>query len=195
MEARTQRRERPMLFGARPRGCVPNGERLLFRARSRGRVPDGERFPCLTFLFMDPLGRDPLIRSFERHLYAENRSARTITTYLIAVRQADAFLRERGTSLEAATRADLEAFMADLLTRRMAAPPRPTARSSRSSTAGWPRKRRSRPTRWPRSSGLSCLSSRSQSCPRRPLVLQPHLSFASVVVCAPCTGLMAAAPS
>jgi site-specific recombinase XerD len=69
---------------------------------------------------MDPLGRDPLIRSFERHLYAENRSARTVTTYLIAVRQADAFLRERGTSLEEATQADLEAFMADLLSRRMA---------------------------------------------------------------------------
>src|SRR5512132_1547177 len=27
------------------------------------------------------------------------------------------------------------------------------------------------------------------------LVLQPHLSFAAVVVCAPCTGLMASAPS
>ena len=38
---------------------------------------------------------------------------------LIAVRQADTFLRGRGTSLEAATRADLEAFMADLLARRM----------------------------------------------------------------------------
>jgi hypothetical protein len=24
-------------------------------------------------LFMDPLGLDPLLRSFERHLYAENR--------------------------------------------------------------------------------------------------------------------------
>jgi hypothetical protein len=31
------------------------------------------------------------------------------------VRQADAFLRGRGTSLEAATRADLEVFMGDLL--------------------------------------------------------------------------------
>jgi hypothetical protein len=37
---------------------APDGGRSLFRARSRGRVPDGERFPCLTFLFMDPLGRD-----------------------------------------------------------------------------------------------------------------------------------------
>jgi hypothetical protein len=35
----------------------------------------------LTSLFMDPPGRDPLLRSFERHLYAENRSARTVTTY------------------------------------------------------------------------------------------------------------------
>ena len=69
---------------------------------------------------MDPPGPDPLLRSFERHLYAENHSARTVTTYLIAVRQADAFLRGRGTSLEAATRADLEAFLGDLLARRKA---------------------------------------------------------------------------
>jgi hypothetical protein len=41
--------------------CCPGGG-------SAGRVPDGERFLCLTFLFMDPLGPDPLIRSFERRL-------------------------------------------------------------------------------------------------------------------------------
>ena len=65
---------------------------------------------------MDPLGPDPLIRSFERRLYAENRSSRTVTTtYLIAVRQAYSFLRERGSRLEAATRGDLEAFLDDLL--------------------------------------------------------------------------------
>ena len=69
---------------------------------------------------MDPLGPDPLIRSFERHLDAENRSSRTVTGYLVAVRQADTFLRERGTSLEAATRGDLEAFLGDLLSRRKA---------------------------------------------------------------------------
>jgi len=79
-----------------------------------------ERFPYLTFLFMDPPSPDPLIRSFERHLYAENRSTRTVTTYLIAVRQADAFLRQRGARLEAATRGDLEAFLGDLLARRKA---------------------------------------------------------------------------
>jgi site-specific recombinase XerD len=69
---------------------------------------------------MDQPARDPLVRSFERHLHAENRSGRTVTTYLIAVRQADAFLRDRGSSIEAATRADLEAFMGDLLARRTA---------------------------------------------------------------------------
>ena len=42
---------------------------------------------------MDLPGPDPPIRSFERQLCAENRSARTVTTYLIAVRLANAFLR------------------------------------------------------------------------------------------------------
>jgi len=69
---------------------------------------------------MDQNPRDPLIRSFERHLRAENRSERTIATYLIGLRQADAFLRAHSTTLEAATRADLEAFLADVLSRRSA---------------------------------------------------------------------------
>jgi hypothetical protein len=42
-------------------------------------------------LSMGPLGPDPLVRSYERHLHAEARSAARVTTYLIAVRQADAF--------------------------------------------------------------------------------------------------------
>jgi site-specific recombinase XerD len=79
---------------------------------------------------MDTSARSPLARSFERHMRAENRSERTITTYLIGLRQAETFLRERPdrarctdereratirpTTLEAASRADLEAFMADL---------------------------------------------------------------------------------
>jgi site-specific recombinase XerD len=83
---------------------------------------------------MDTPARSPIARSFERHMRAENRSERTITTYLIGLRQAETFLRERPdrarcadegeraalrpTTLEAATRADLEAFMADLLARR-----------------------------------------------------------------------------
>jgi site-specific recombinase XerD len=69
---------------------------------------------------MDKAAESPLIRSFERHLRAENRSQRTIATYLIGLRQADAFLRARGTTIQAATRADLEAFLADVLARRTA---------------------------------------------------------------------------
>jgi site-specific recombinase XerD len=66
---------------------------------------------------MDKPNGSPLVRSFERHLRALNRSERTIETYLISLRQADAFLRARGATLEDATRADLEAFMADVLAR------------------------------------------------------------------------------
>jgi len=67
---------------------------------------------------MDPPARTPLARSFERHLRSENRSERTVASYLIGVRQAEAFLRAHGTTIQAATRADLEAFIADLLGRR-----------------------------------------------------------------------------
>src|SRR4029453_1524058 len=70
---------------------------------------------------MDKPARSPLARSFERHMRAENRSERTIATYLFGLRQAETFLRERAAlrppTLEAATRADLEAFMADVLAR------------------------------------------------------------------------------
>jgi site-specific recombinase XerD len=69
---------------------------------------------------MDEPSPSPVIRSFERRLRSENRSERTIGTYLVGVRQADAFLRARGTTIEAATRADLELFMGDLLARRAA---------------------------------------------------------------------------
>jgi len=65
----------------------------------------------------DPLS---LVRSFERHLRARNRSPATIAYYLDSVRQAEAFLASRGRSLADARRADLEAFFADLLGRRAA---------------------------------------------------------------------------
>src|SRR5512132_1262588 len=67
---------------------------------------------------MDPPPATPLIRSFERHLRAANRAPTTVATYLHAIRQAHRFLHARGTTLEAATRADLEAFMTDLLAHR-----------------------------------------------------------------------------
>jgi site-specific recombinase XerD len=70
---------------------------------------------------MDPPGRDPLLRSFERHLYAEDRSSPHRHHLLSSPSgRPTPFLRDRGTNLEAATTADLEAFMADLLARRMA---------------------------------------------------------------------------
>jgi site-specific recombinase XerD len=64
---------------------------------------------------MDPAAPNPLLRSFERHLRAENRSAQTVATYLIALRQAEAFLTgSRGTTLAEAGRA----YLGELLTRR-----------------------------------------------------------------------------
>jgi hypothetical protein len=60
---------------------------------------------------MDATSASPLLRSFERHLCAANRAPTTVSTYLHAVRQAHRFLHARGKTFEAATRADLEAFM------------------------------------------------------------------------------------
>src|SRR5829696_6011767 len=69
---------------------------------------------------MDRAALSPLLRSFERHLRAENRSEHTIASYLDSLRQAEAFLAGRGRSLLDARREDLEAFLGDLLRRRAA---------------------------------------------------------------------------
>ena len=69
---------------------------------------------------MDRAALSPLLRSFERHLRAENRSEHTIASYLESLRQAEAFLASRGRSLIDARREDLEAFLGDLLRRRAA---------------------------------------------------------------------------
>ena len=58
-----------------------------------------------------------LARSFERHLRAENKSDRTVETYLEAVRLLKAFLASRSVGLAEADRAQIEAFLADLLAR------------------------------------------------------------------------------
>jgi hypothetical protein len=50
-------------------------------------------------------------------LRAKNLSDGTVASYLAGVRQFPAFLQPRGRELEEATRADLEAFIADLLSR------------------------------------------------------------------------------
>jgi hypothetical protein len=78
---------------------------------------------------MDPFGPNPLLRSFKRHLYAKNRSARTLTTYSSPYGRPIP-LRSRGTSLDAATRADLEAFMGEQLGHGVLGPGR---------VQGWPR--------------------------------------------------------
>ena len=62
--------------------------------------------------------RPSLVRSFERHLRAENRSEQSLASYLESLRQAEAFLAGRGRSLVDARREDLEAFLGELLQRR-----------------------------------------------------------------------------
>jgi hypothetical protein len=118
---------------------------------------------------MDLGGPDLLLRWFERHLHAENAPLAPSPPTSSPCGKRTPFLRGRGSSIEAATRADLEVFVHG----RPARPPDrqhrrhlPT-RSSRSSTDGWPRKERSLPSQWPRSSGPSSPNSRSRSCPRR----------------------------
>jgi site-specific recombinase XerD len=67
---------------------------------------------------MDRAALSPLLRSFERHLRAENRSANTVESYLESVRQAEVYLAAHGRTLLDARRGDLEAFLGELLTRR-----------------------------------------------------------------------------
>jgi site-specific recombinase XerD len=58
-----------------------------------------------------------LARSFDRHLRAENKSPRTIETYLDAVLQLAEYLRDHDTGLTEATRGDIEGFLASILAR------------------------------------------------------------------------------
>jgi Phage integrase, N-terminal SAM-like domain len=112
---------------------------------------------------MTPDYRPNLVRSFERHLRAENRSEHTIASYLESLRQAEAFLAGRGRSLVDARREDLEAFLGELLQR--GAPETVATRYRRlgSCTDGWRRKRRSPSIRWPGCGRPSCPSSPSPS--------------------------------
>ena len=65
-----------------------------------------------------PIPPGSLLHPFRRHLEAENRSERTLASYLQSVQQAEALLAARGKRLEEASRADLEAFLGDLQRRR-----------------------------------------------------------------------------
>ena len=66
---------------------------------------------------MTPDYAPSLLRSFERHLRAKNLSDGTVASYLVGVRRFTAFLQPHDRDLTEATRADLEAFIADLLSR------------------------------------------------------------------------------
>jgi hypothetical protein len=66
---------------------------------------------------MDRSASASLRRSFERQLRAKNLSDGTVASYLIGLRQFTAFLQPHGRELTDATRADLEAFIGDLLAR------------------------------------------------------------------------------
>jgi integrase family protein with SAM-like domain len=80
-----------------------------------------------------------LLRSFDRHLRAGNRSDNTVESYLESIRQAETFLADSGRTLLDARRADLEAFLGDLLQRRApatAATRYKVLRSQRMRTAG-----------------------------------------------------------
>jgi site-specific recombinase XerD len=59
-----------------------------------------------------------VIGSFERHLRAENRAENTVISYLVGVRQFEAFLAARGRRLLDVRREDAEAFLGVLLTQR-----------------------------------------------------------------------------
>jgi site-specific recombinase XerD len=67
---------------------------------------------------MDRATLSPLLRSFGRHLRAENRSEHTIASYLDSLCQAEAFLAGRGRTVVDARQEDLEAFLGELLQRR-----------------------------------------------------------------------------
>jgi integrase len=69
---------------------------------------------------MDHTAPGSLLRSFERHLRAQNRSERTVGNYLENARRVEVFLEGRGKRLEEATQADLEDFLGDILRRRSA---------------------------------------------------------------------------
>jgi hypothetical protein len=62
---------------------------------SDGRITMKSTSLCHLAVMNDPAAPSPLLRSFERHLRALNRSGNTIQSYLDSARQAEAFLASR----------------------------------------------------------------------------------------------------
>lgn len=102
------------------------------------------------------------VSSLERSLRARNRSPNTIYSYLNCLDQAERFLVAHGSTLLAAGRGDLEAYLADLLTKRKPSTVETHHKALRSSTAGWSRRRNATATRWCTSSRRRFPSSRSR---------------------------------
>jgi site-specific recombinase XerD len=98
---------------------------------------------------MDSSGSSSLSCSFERHLRAKNLSSGTVASYLVGVRQFTAFLQPHGRELTEASRADLEAFIADLLSRWSPATASTRYKQLQALYRGWRTRRRSPSTRWP----------------------------------------------
>src|SRR5215213_709553 len=112
---------------------------------------------------MDHTAPGSMLRSFERHLRAQNRSERTVGNYLENAQRVEVFLEGRGKRLAEATQADLEDFLGDILRRRTPTRPPPGTRSCASCIAGW-RRKRSSPTRWRGRSHRSSLSGLWMCC-------------------------------
>ena len=94
---------------------------------------------------------DRLGRSFERHLRAENKSPKTVTTYGESVTQLTQYLAGDGvTSVAEVRREHIEGFMAHLLEKRSAATASLRFRALQQFSGGWSTTNTWRPTPWPR---------------------------------------------
>jgi site-specific recombinase XerD len=100
------------------------------------KAKESRRVPVMDVSMERPGSYWVLAQSFRRALLAQNKSQRTIQTYMEAVQGLGDFLRERGmpTEIEAITREHVEEFILDLLTRKhkiTGRPLRPTTASNR----------------------------------------------------------------
>jgi Phage integrase, N-terminal SAM-like domain len=93
-----------------------------------------------------------LIKSFERHLRAANRSPRTIEKYVLAANQLTKFMAEQDGPLDVADvkRRDVEAYISFLLERYKPGTALTATKTSSSSSSGRSTKRRSTSRRWRR---------------------------------------------
>jgi Phage integrase, N-terminal SAM-like domain len=58
---------------------------------------------------------DPLLGQFETYLEASGKSLRTVRTYMVAVRQLEAFIGERGLDWHEVTPLDCQAWIAEVV--------------------------------------------------------------------------------